>query len=49
MKISKRVKALVLIGAISTTVLTGCSNDKKQETATKGNSDYTIKLGYYSC
>ncbi|GKZ10915.1 hypothetical protein ANS017_22990 [Paraclostridium bifermentans] len=50
MKISKKVKSLVLIGAISTTVLTGCSSkENKQETATKGSSDYAIKLGYYNC
>lgn len=50
MKISKKAKSLVLIGAISTTVLTGCSSkENKQETATKGSSDYAIKLGYYNC
>lgn len=50
MKISKKVKSLVALGAISTLVLTGCSSkDEKKEASKKSDSDYTVKLGYYNC
>lgn len=46
MKLAKRIQALGLIGMISVSILTGCSSSGDKE---RGNSDYTIKLGYYNC
>lgn len=48
MKISRKIQTLILVGVIGSTFLTGCSSSKDGEAA-KGDSDYTIKLGYYNC
>ena len=50
MKISKKIQALILVGTIGATFLTGCSSSKSDDKdSAKGDSDYTIKVGYYNC
>lgn len=50
MKISKKIQALILVGTIGATFLTGCSSSKTDDKdSAKSDSDYTIKLGYYNC
>ncbi|MBS5788457.1 MAG: ABC transporter substrate-binding protein [Clostridioides difficile] len=43
---SKKVKALLLVTVLGTSVLTGCSSKKE---AAKNGDDYTITVGYYNC
>lgn len=47
MSISKKVTALLLVTVIGTSVLTGCSSNKKN--SAKSDDDYTITVGYYNC
>lgn len=50
MRLAKKIQALGLIGMLSISILTGCSSSgEKGKEDGKGNSDYTIKLGYYNC
>lgn len=50
MKLSNKVKSLLLITVIGGAFITGCSSSSdEKEGSAKSSEDYTIKLGYYNC
>lgn len=49
MKYLKKITSLILIGGISSAILTGCSSSSDGDKGAVSSDDYTIKLGYYKC